>query len=114
MRTFSTGNCSIAALLITLYPRLPTGPNDNRCHLQVFLQRIIDNMSTVEVIKILKLQIARENMTLICYTFFILKILLLYVYRLIRELMMQCILILPENIVLWTFIVNTHNAFQQK
>ncbi|EXB88404.1 Anaphase-promoting complex subunit 1 [Morus notabilis] len=36
MRTFSTGNCSIAALLITLYPRLPTGPNDNRCHLQAF------------------------------------------------------------------------------
>nr|GEZ89480.1 anaphase-promoting complex subunit 1 isoform X1 [Tanacetum cinerariifolium] len=23
-------------LLITLYPRLPTGPNDNRCHLQVY------------------------------------------------------------------------------
>ncbi|KAL1559265.1 anaphase-promoting complex subunit 1-like [Salvia divinorum] len=36
MRTFSTGNCSIAALLITLYPRFPTGPNDNRCHLQAF------------------------------------------------------------------------------
>ncbi|GMN41281.1 hypothetical protein TIFTF001_010497 [Ficus carica] len=36
MRTFSTGNGSIAALLITLYPRLPTGPNDNRCHLQAF------------------------------------------------------------------------------
>ncbi|KAL5540564.1 hypothetical protein UlMin_045257, partial [Ulmus minor] len=36
MRTFSTGNSSIAALLITLYPRLPTGPNDNRCHLQAF------------------------------------------------------------------------------
>lgn len=35
MRTFSTSNSSIAALLITLYPRLPTGPNDNRCHLQV-------------------------------------------------------------------------------
>lgn len=35
MWTFSTSNCSIAALLITLYPRLPTGPNDNRCHLQV-------------------------------------------------------------------------------
>lgn len=35
MRTFSTSNSSIAALLITLYPRLPTGPNDNRCHLLV-------------------------------------------------------------------------------
>ncbi|XP_010253785.1 PREDICTED: anaphase-promoting complex subunit 1 [Nelumbo nucifera] len=36
MRTFSTSNSAIAALLITLYPRLPTGPNDNRCHLQAF------------------------------------------------------------------------------
>ncbi|KAL1825219.1 hypothetical protein ACET3Z_011997 [Daucus carota] len=36
MHTFSTSNNSIAALLITLYPRLPTGPNDNRCHLQAF------------------------------------------------------------------------------
>ncbi|EPS73838.1 hypothetical protein M569_00901, partial [Genlisea aurea] len=35
-RTFSTSNSSIAALLITLYPRLPTVPNDNRCHLQAF------------------------------------------------------------------------------
>ncbi|XP_071734398.1 anaphase-promoting complex subunit 1 [Rutidosis leptorrhynchoides] len=35
-KTFSTSNSSIAALLITLYPRLPTGPNDNRCHLQAF------------------------------------------------------------------------------
>ncbi|XP_075104821.1 anaphase-promoting complex subunit 1-like isoform X3 [Nicotiana tabacum] len=35
MQTFSTSKSSIAALLITLYPRLPTGPNDNRCHLQV-------------------------------------------------------------------------------
>lgn len=35
MRTFSTNSSSIAALLITLYPRLPMGPNDNRCHLQV-------------------------------------------------------------------------------
>ncbi|XP_077233026.1 E3 ubiquitin ligase isoform X2 [Tasmannia lanceolata] len=34
MRTFSTGNSAIAALLIALYPRFPTGPNDNRCHLQ--------------------------------------------------------------------------------
>ncbi|CAN6360456.1 unnamed protein product, partial [Urochloa humidicola] len=31
--TFSTQNSGIAALLISLYPRLPTGPNDNRCHL---------------------------------------------------------------------------------
>ncbi|GAB4827614.1 hypothetical protein Ancab_034497 [Ancistrocladus abbreviatus] len=36
MRTFSTSNSAIAALLITLYPRLPTGPNDNRCHLQAY------------------------------------------------------------------------------
>ncbi|KAF3336966.1 anaphase-promoting complex subunit 1 [Carex littledalei] len=36
MQTFSTSNSAIAALLITLYPRLPTGPNDNRCHLQAF------------------------------------------------------------------------------
>nr|XP_043632201.1 anaphase-promoting complex subunit 1 [Erigeron canadensis] len=35
-RTFSTCNSSIAALLITLYPRFPTGPNDNRCHLQAY------------------------------------------------------------------------------
>ncbi|XP_072985105.1 anaphase-promoting complex subunit 1 isoform X1 [Typha latifolia] len=35
-QTFSTGNSAIAALLITLYPRLPTAPNDNRCHLQAF------------------------------------------------------------------------------
>ncbi|CAN8257090.1 unnamed protein product [Cochlearia groenlandica] len=36
MRTFSTNCGSIAMLLITLYPRLPSGPNDNRCHLQAF------------------------------------------------------------------------------
>uniref|UniRef100_A0A7N0U9Q1 Anaphase-promoting complex subunit 1 n=1 Tax=Kalanchoe fedtschenkoi TaxID=63787 RepID=A0A7N0U9Q1_KALFE len=36
MRTFSTNHSSVASLLITLYPRLPTGPNDNRCHLQAF------------------------------------------------------------------------------
>ncbi|KAE8682009.1 Anaphase-promoting complex subunit 1 [Hibiscus syriacus] len=35
-RIFSTSNSSIAALLITLYPQLPTGPNDNRCNLQAF------------------------------------------------------------------------------
>ncbi|XP_042491370.1 anaphase-promoting complex subunit 1 isoform X2 [Macadamia integrifolia] len=36
MHTFSTSNTAIASLLITLYPRLPNGPNDNRCHLQAF------------------------------------------------------------------------------
>ncbi|KAF6170410.1 hypothetical protein GIB67_014340 [Kingdonia uniflora] len=36
VRAFSTGNSAIASLLLTLYPRLPTGPNDNRCHLQAF------------------------------------------------------------------------------
>ncbi|KAI3988958.1 hypothetical protein MKX01_016529 [Papaver californicum] len=36
MRTFSTSNSSTGSLLMTLYPRLPTGPNDNRCHLQAF------------------------------------------------------------------------------
>lgn len=40
MRTFSRSNSAISILLITLYPRLPTGPNDNRCHLQV---KIINN-----------------------------------------------------------------------
>lgn len=37
MRTFSTNDGSLAMLLITLYPRLPSGPNDNRCHLQASL-----------------------------------------------------------------------------
>ncbi|KAJ3688112.1 hypothetical protein LUZ61_017276 [Rhynchospora tenuis] len=36
MQTFSSNNSAVAALLITLYPRLPSGPNDNRCHLQAF------------------------------------------------------------------------------
>ncbi|KAH9618819.1 hypothetical protein KSS87_009167 [Heliosperma pusillum] len=36
MRSFSTSKSSIAALLATLYPRFPTGPNDNRCHLQAY------------------------------------------------------------------------------
>lgn len=36
MRTFSTSDSSVAALLMTLYPRLPCGTNDNRCHLQAF------------------------------------------------------------------------------
>ncbi|KAK2985961.1 hypothetical protein RJ640_028279 [Escallonia rubra] len=40
MRTFSTSKSSIATLLITLYPRLPTGPNDNRCHLQLKALRV--------------------------------------------------------------------------
>ncbi|KAK9168101.1 hypothetical protein Syun_000241 [Stephania yunnanensis] len=33
-RTFSTRNNAIASLLVSLYPRWPSGPNDNRCHLQ--------------------------------------------------------------------------------
>lgn len=43
MQTFSTGNSAVAALLITMYPRFPRDPNDNRCHLQVYnlLQNII-------------------------------------------------------------------------
>ncbi|KAJ8438725.1 hypothetical protein Cgig2_013771 [Carnegiea gigantea] len=36
MRSFSTSRSAIAALLITLYPRFPTGTNDNRCHLQAY------------------------------------------------------------------------------
>ncbi|KMZ66919.1 Anaphase-promoting complex subunit, partial [Zostera marina] len=36
MQTFSTGNSAVAALLITMYPRFPRDPNDNRCHLQAF------------------------------------------------------------------------------
>lgn len=36
MRTFSRSDSAVSILLITLYPRLPTGPNDNRCHLQAF------------------------------------------------------------------------------
>ncbi|KAH7290973.1 hypothetical protein KP509_30G071400 [Ceratopteris richardii] len=34
--TFATSNSAIAALLIALYPRFPTAPNDHRCHLQAF------------------------------------------------------------------------------
>ncbi|EFJ11009.1 hypothetical protein SELMODRAFT_126964 [Selaginella moellendorffii] len=34
--TFSTSNGAVAALLISLYPRFPTSPNDHRCHLQAF------------------------------------------------------------------------------
>jgi len=33
--TFATNNGAVAALLIALYPRFPTAPNDHRCHLQV-------------------------------------------------------------------------------
>ncbi|XP_021862745.2 anaphase-promoting complex subunit 1 isoform X2 [Spinacia oleracea] len=36
MRSFSSSKSSIAALLVTLYPRFPTGTNDNRCHLQAY------------------------------------------------------------------------------
>lgn len=34
--TFATNNNAVAALLIALYPRFPTAPNDHRCHLQAF------------------------------------------------------------------------------
>jgi anaphase-promoting complex subunit 1 len=34
--TFATNNGAVAALLIALYPRFPTAPNDHRCHLQAF------------------------------------------------------------------------------
>lgn len=33
--TFQTSNEAIAALLISVYPRLPTTTTDQRCHLQV-------------------------------------------------------------------------------
>ncbi|KAL9268866.1 Anaphase-promoting complex subunit 1-like protein [Drosera capensis] len=36
MLTFSTSSHAIAALLITLNPRLRSGPNDNHCHLQAY------------------------------------------------------------------------------
>ncbi|KAL3687507.1 hypothetical protein R1sor_013816 [Riccia sorocarpa] len=36
LRTFGTNNGAVAALLIALYPRFPTAPNDHRCHLQAF------------------------------------------------------------------------------
>ncbi|BBN07484.1 anaphase-promoting complex subunit 1 [Marchantia polymorpha subsp. ruderalis] len=36
LRTFGTNNGAVAALLIALYPRFPTTPNDHRCHLQAF------------------------------------------------------------------------------
>ena len=34
--TFGTSSSSIASLVIALYPRFPSSPNDNRCHLQAF------------------------------------------------------------------------------
>ncbi|XP_048495602.1 anaphase-promoting complex subunit 1 isoform X2 [Beta vulgaris subsp. vulgaris] len=36
MQSFSSCKSAIAALLVTLYPRFPTGTNDNRCHLQAY------------------------------------------------------------------------------
>ena len=33
--TFSTSNEAVAALLISLFPRFPLHPGDQRCHLQV-------------------------------------------------------------------------------
>ena len=35
-RTFGTSNSGVAALVISLFPRFPSSPNDNRCHLQAF------------------------------------------------------------------------------
>jgi hypothetical protein len=32
--SLGTSNAAVAALLLALYPRLPTTPQDNRCHLQ--------------------------------------------------------------------------------
>ena len=32
--SLGTSNGAVAALLLALYPRLPTTPQDNRCHLQ--------------------------------------------------------------------------------
>ena len=34
-RTFNTSKPSVAALVISLFPRFPLSPSDNRCHLQV-------------------------------------------------------------------------------
>ena len=33
--TLCTSNQAVAALLISLFPRFPVAPTDNRCHLQV-------------------------------------------------------------------------------
>jgi anaphase-promoting complex subunit 1 len=35
-KTFATDDASIAALLISIYPRFPQNTNDQRCHLQAF------------------------------------------------------------------------------
>ncbi len=34
-RTFSTSKSAVAALVISLFPRYPQSPSDQRCHLQV-------------------------------------------------------------------------------
>lgn len=34
-RTFCSSDTAVAALLVSLFPRLPTTSTDNRCHLQV-------------------------------------------------------------------------------
>jgi anaphase-promoting complex subunit 1 len=34
--TFATNNAAIAALLVSLFPRFPQTPTENRCHLQAF------------------------------------------------------------------------------
>ena len=33
-RTFATDNASVAALVVSLFPRFPMSPTDQRCHLQ--------------------------------------------------------------------------------
>lgn len=33
-KTFNTSKSSVAALVISLFPRFPLSPSDNRCHLQ--------------------------------------------------------------------------------
>ena len=39
-RTFGTSKPAVAALVISLFPRFPLSPTDNRCHLQVSVQHI--------------------------------------------------------------------------
>ncbi len=39
-RTFNSSSSSVAALVISLFPRFPLSPSDNRCHLQVADPRI--------------------------------------------------------------------------
>jgi hypothetical protein len=53
--TFSTRNSAVAALLVALYPRLPTGPNDNRCHLQVIIVYFSELTFTVYISSCCKL-----------------------------------------------------------